>query len=492
MKLVDDFLNTTTMYRLVLYCLIFLLAVAFILSFPGILPFSFYTLPMSVAVLVSVCWITNTLFAKVFKVPTNLESVYITALILALIITPANNLHDFIFLALAGVLSTSSKYILNLKGKHIFNPAAFAVTLTAFTINSSASWWIGTGPMMPFVLLTGLLIIKKIQRFSLVLSFFALSLVTILAYQLFRGENILDGLKRIFLDTPILFFATVMLTEPLTSPPIKTLQMIYGGLVGFLFAPFIHIGSFYSTPEFSLLIGNIFSYLVSPKQRLLVKLKQKIPLGADMFDFVFEGSLPYLAGQYMEWTLGHKNPDSRGSRRYFTLASAPTEGDLRIGVKFYPNSSSFKKSLAGMNPGDNLMAGYLAGEFNLPKDPNKKLTFIAGGIGITPFRSIIKYLIDTNQKRDIVLLYSVKTAQEIVYRDIFESAKNLGVKIVYVTTDSMGFIDQNMIAREVPDIKERYFYISGPHSMVDAFEKTLREMGIPSGQIKIDFFPGYA
>lgn len=106
---------------------------------------------------------------------------------------------------------------------------------------------------------------------------------------------------------------------------------------------------------------------------------------------------------------------------------------------------------------------------------------------------MIKFLLDTNEKRDIILLYLSKTTKEFIYKDIFDSAKNkLGIKTVYVATDIMGFIDEKMIKAEVSDFKDRYFYISGPHSMVDAFEKTLAEMGVPSNKIKIDFFPGYA
>lgn len=480
------------MYRLLLYCLIVLLSVSFIFSFFGLMPFTFYSLPLSVSILLISCWVTNTIFAKVFKVPTNLESVYITALILALIITPATNLQGFVFLFWAAVLAVSSKYILNIKGKHIFNPAAFGVTVTAFTINQSASWWVGTRLMLPFVLLVGFLLVKKIQRFSMVVSFLATSLITILGYQFISGTDVWETLTKIFLDTPILFFASIMLTEPLTSPPTRNLQVIYGGFVGFLFAPFIHIGSFYLTPEVSLLLGNLFSYIASPKYRLLLSLKEKKQIGPDMYDFIFDKTIAYIPGQYMEWTLGHKNPDSRGSRRYFTLASSPTEPNLRIGVKFYPNSSSWKKSLLAMNSGDKIVAGYLSGEFNLPKSSNQKLVFIAGGIGITPFRSIVKYLSDTKQTRDITLLYSVKTEDEIVYRDVFDNAKNLGIKTFYVVTDKVGYIDSSIISRDIPDYKERFFYISGPHSMVSSFEQTLKEMGISSGQIKIDFFPGYA
>lgn len=505
LTIIDDFLNNITQYRLVLYCLIFFLVVAAILSLFNFLPFNFISLIFSVSILVVICWITNKIFAKVFKVSANLESVYITALILALIITPAHSLQDVIFLGWAGLFSQLSKYILAINKKHIFNPAAFAVFLTSITINKSAGWWVGTVWMSLFVLAGGLLVVRKIRKFSLVLSFLLTFLAIISGNTILKGGDVLLIARRIILDTPVIFFAFIMLTEPQTTPPGKKLQIIYGGLVGLLF---------YFTPELALLTGNIFSYLASPKAKLVLKLKEKVQIAKDTYDFIFglEKQLSFTPGQYMEWTLGHKNPDSRGNRRYFTLASSPTEDNLRIGVKFYPEGSSFKRRLLTMDAGGEIVAGQLAGDFTLPKDLNKKLVFMAGGIGITPFRSMIKYLLDTGGYCDIVLLYSNKTVEDIAYREILDQAsKTLGIKIVYVLTDvqkspgvnvvhlsggqggwTIGLIDEQMIKKEVPDFKERIFYISGPHSMVDAFEVILKNMGISKSQIKTDYFPGYA
>lgn len=504
MNLIDNFLNQITMYRLVLYYLMCLLVVAVIFSLVGILPFTPVALIFSCLFIIFVCWLTNTLFRKVFKVPTNLESVYITALILALIITPVRSFEGSVFLLLVSVLAMSSKYILAINKKHIFNPAALAVLITAFAINRPASWWVGTSWMLPFVLAGGLLVLRKIKKYDLVFSFLFVSLAFILFTSFLKGENLLLLLQKILVDSPILFFAFVMLAEPLTSPPTKFLQSIYGGIVGFLLIPQIHLGSIYTTPELALIAGNIFSYLVSPKDRLTLKLKEKIQIGSDIFDFIFESNkkLNFVPGQYMEWTLGQKSPDSRGSRRYFTLASSPTEANLRIGVKFYPDSSSFKKQLLTMDINGQIIASQLSGEFTLQKDLNKKLVFIAGGIGVTPFRSIVKYLLDNNEKRNIILLFSNKTIDEIVYTDIFsQAAKVLPIKNIYTLTETnsipknwsgqVGPITAEMIIKEVPDYKERIFYISGPHAMVVAFEKILTVIGVQKSYIKIDYFPGY-
>ena len=274
-----------------------------------------------------------------------------------------------------------------------------------------------------------------------------------------------------------------MLTEPLTSPSSKLFQIVYGTIVGILF----NFKGF--TPELALVSGNIFAYLVSSKDKLVLTLKQKIQVAPGIYDFIFTPNhkFNFTPGQYMEWTLAHSNPDSRGTRRFLTLASSPTESDVRLGVKYYESSSSFKKALLNLNAP--IVASQLRGEFILPKDKNIKLVFVAGGIGITPYRSMVKYLIDTNEKRDIILIYINKTTQEIVYKDIWDQANLvLGIKTIYINTSEVGHLNSQMITENIPDYKDRTWYISGPHVMVTATGSLLKSLQIP--HIKTDFFPG--
>lgn len=500
-KFVDDFLNAVTMYRLVLYFLLFLFGAAFILSFFGIFSFGPLALAASAVFLIAVSWITNKIFARVFEAPTNIESVYITAFILTLIITPAKSFADFAFLFWAAVLAVASKFILAIGKKHIFNPAAFGVAVCALTLGASASWWVGTFAMFPAIFF-GVLIVRKIIRQDLVFCFLISSFGAILLSAFFANADMVSIFRQVLFDSPILFFAFVMLTEPQTTPPTKNLRIMYGLIAGLLFAPQIHFGSFYITPEIALLTGNLFSYVVSPGGKLILAVRRKKQLSADVweFDFGLKKKLSFAPGQYMEWTLAHKNPDSRGNRRFFTIASSPTEDTLRLGVKFYPEGSSFKRALLTLGPKTPVVAGLLAGDFTLPKEEDRKLVFIAGGIGVTPYRSIIKYLLDSGRRRDIVLLYSARTPKDIVYSDVFESAREkLGIKTVYTVTENapagwkgrVGRIDEEVIKGEVGDWQERTFYLSGPHGMVKAFEDVLGKMGVPRSQIKTDFFPGY-
>jgi ferredoxin-NADP reductase len=192
-------------------------------------------------------------------------------------------------------------------------------------------------------------------------------------------------------------------------------------------------------------------------------------------------------------------PDSRGNRRYFTVASAPTEEAVRLGVKFYPESSAFKRALVAMAPGDAIHASQVTGDFTLPADPQKKLAFLAGGIGITPFRSMLQYLLDRNEERPIVVLYGNETREGIAYREVLEAAeRDLGIPTVYAVAKGAtgeqypGYIDARLVRAAIPDYRERTFYISGPQAMVKALRHTLQRMGVRRSRIKVDFFPGFA
>ncbi|MEP7134895.1 MAG: RnfABCDGE type electron transport complex subunit D [Chloroflexota bacterium] len=504
LRTIDNQLNKITMYRLVLYYLIALLGAAVIFSAAGLLAYDVYALLASIGFLLGVSWITNRVFAWTFGVPANVESVYISALILALIITPIQSLSDFWFLLWAAVLAMASKYIVAIKGRHLFNPIAFAVALTYFATNQSASWWVGNSVLLPLVLIGGLLIIRKVGRFEMVGSFLGTALAVTVLASTFTG-NFLTTLKNLVLLSPLVFFASIILTEPLTTPPTRKLRMIYGAIVGFLFVPQLHLGAFYITPELAIILGNIYSYYVSPQPKLILKLKEKVRLSPDVYEFVFAPAqrLKFAPGQYMEWTLGHHDPDTRGNRRYLTLASSPTEQNLKVGVKFYKPSSSFKKAMFAMDRNTEIVASQITGDFTLPLDPNQRCVFLAGGIGITPFRSMIKYLLDTRQRRPITLIYAAKTTDDIVYKDLFDQAeKELGLKVIYTLTDSnnvptswkgnVGRITKEMILKQVPSTRSAHFYLSGSRAMIDSFKEALGELRIPNSQIITDYFAGLA
>lgn len=503
LKMINGFLDKTTKYRLVIYYLGGLLCIAFILSFFGNFGFGPLALFASTVILLVACWSINRAFARIFTVPVNHESSIITALILALIITPSVDQYGIGFLLAASGLAMASKYVFTIKGVHIFNPAAIAVALTAVGPQQYASWWIGTAVMLPFVMVGGLLVIRKIRHWSLVLTFFATTFIATGLFAWLGHTDVLTALQQAVLTSPVFFLGFAMLTEPLTSPKNNKMQLWYAGLVGLLLPPQIHIFNFYTSPELALIIGNVFTYIISPKVRLYPTLLEKYKIAENSYEFVFDPGrrLSYKPGQYMEWTLPHKAVDARGNRRYFTLASSPTEPTLRLGIKFYEPSSSYKKALLSMPKGSPIGVTQVAGDFTLPRDKKRKLVFIAGGIGITPFRSMTKYLIDMHEQRDITMLYAANTMQDISYMDLFEQARSeLGMKVIYVVMQPSksfqeytrtGSVDANAVREVVPAYLDSTFYVSGSHQMVDAIDHTLRSLGVPRRSIKKDFFPGY-
>jgi len=130
-RLLDNLLDRTTMYRLVLYYLAALLVAAMVLSLLGILPHDPIALACSTLLILTSCWISNLVFSRVFEAPANRESAYITALILALILDPVSltDTKGMGVLVFASLWATASKFILAVARKHLFNPAAFGVAL---------------------------------------------------------------------------------------------------------------------------------------------------------------------------------------------------------------------------------------------------------------------------------------------------------------------------------------------------------------------------
>jgi ferredoxin-NADP reductase len=292
-----------------------------------------------------------------------------------------------------------------------------------------------------------------------------------------------------------------MLTEPATMPPRRNLQIMFGAIVAVLYVSAWEVGSFIIYPEVALLLGNVFAYIVSPKFKVKLQLKEIQKISDRVYNYVFlpDRSFDFLPGQYMEWTLANVPYDSRGNRRTFTVASSPTESEIHLGMKYYEPASTFKATFQTLQPGDIVHASQLAGNFTFKEKEHKKLAFIAGGIGITPFRSMIKYVTDKNIASDIVLIYIVSDPQEFAYFEQFIQARAVGVKTIPVVTNldyaSPEFVtskvDAALLARLLPDYTQREFYVSGPSSLVNASKGYLKELGVASGKIKTDHFAGY-
>lgn len=215
-----------------------------------------------------------------------------------------------------------------------------------------------------------------------------------------------------------------------------------------------------------------------------------------MFWFRAANKPRYTPGQFIELRLPHEPKDKRGERRWFTLSSSPTEDLLAITTKFASeNGSSFKAALAGLEPGAEVDMAEPMGDFVLPKDPAVPLLFVAGGIGVTPMRSMIKFLDDSGEQRNITLLHAANSENQLAFKDLFEGAAIRFVPIIANPSPSWtgqtGTLDAARIIDLGKPTDQTLIYLSGPEPMIEALERGLRDTGINKKHIKTDFFPGY-
>lgn len=489
--MIDRFLNRLTMYKIVSFGLMLLLAVAELFALTDVISISASGLFLSVFVLGAVCYASNELLARLYRLPSNTESFMISALILACVLPPITSWQRAGWVALTAVIAMASKYVLVYRGSHIFNPVAIGAFVVSVTGVLPATWWIGSPPLAPFTLLLGLVVLRKTRRFTMFLSFAAAALLTMLLVgSVQHGQPPDTVLKNAILSWPLIFFGTIMLTEPATAPKLRFYQVLYAIIVGCLFSSQLHAGGLSTTPQAVLLLGNLFALLTTPTRGVLLTLKRTTQLSPTIYELTFvapvKQNMRFIAGQYLEWTLPHRRPDIRGNRRSFSIVSSPNETEVRIAIKHFERSSSFKTALLALQPGQTIRAAHPAGSFTLPADPALPLLFIAGGVGITPYISMLGALFAAGQRRDITLLYLASDKQDQVYKDVLKSAEKIGLKTRYVT----GRLSDEDLHKLATKPNQRY-YISGPDGMVRYYKHELRRRGVPVRHLKSDYFTGY-
>jgi len=501
MQYIDKVLNRITMYRLVVYVLGALVSLSLLFALTSRIPFRAEYLVGSLTLLIGSAYVTDRSLARFLGVPSNRESALITALILFFVIQPAHTVSGGLILLLAGAVSSAGKFLLAWNGKHIFNPAALAAAVVSLTGLQATSWWIGSSAFWPYMLVLGLLVVRKIRRSALFVVFVASSVLA--QYLVFLQQHQLSAanMKHALLTSPLIFLASIMLTEPATMPPRRNQQMLFAVLVAVLYVTGWKLGPIIIYPEVALLLGNIFAFVVSPKFRVRLQLKEVQQVSDRVYNYVFQPDrrFAFIPGQYMEWTLPNVPYDSRGNRRTFTIASSPTEDEVMVGVKYYEPASTYKATLHQLKPGAVVYGSQLAGNFTMQGSEDNKLALIAGGIGITPFRSMVKYLTDHNLQSDVVLLYTVSNAQEFAYVKELKAASAVGVRTIPIVTQPgkesgsvvHAKLDVELLAQLIPDYAERIFYVSGPNIMVDATKGYLHYLGVHNSHIHTDHFAGY-
>jgi ferredoxin-NADP reductase len=234
-----------------------------------------------------------------------------------------------------------------------------------------------------------------------------------------------------------------------------------------------------------------------------VRLKDRRLEAAEVMSFVFDlagQTYEYLPGQYAVYELDELSfPDDRGKKRHFTISSSPSEkGIIMFTTRL--RGSGFKETLRHAPLGYELTVSSARGSFVLPAGEARRHVFIAGGIGITPYRSILRYAADTQTPLQVRMLYFNRLPSHIVFgRELEEIARRIPTFSLVCVVDGpdedwkgeRGELSESMIRRYVPELDQALFWLSGPPQAVGAFRKVLEQTGIREEAIRLENFMGY-
>ncbi|MFH8249661.1 FAD-dependent oxidoreductase [Microbacterium sp. B2969] len=510
-------LGRLSMYRLAFLCLVALAGIALLVSFGGLVAPTWFELLATAAVLAGVCAATDAVAQSILKLPWRIESSLITAGILLFVLRPTVDLVALLGIALAGFVASVSKYVLAWRGRHIFNPAAVgAAVLTIISVwvpaLGASSWWVGTPVLAAPVVVLGALVLLRTEKVRVVTVF----LVVAVAVAVLRtsAQYQAAGLTfdawtmfwQILWASPFLFLGAFMLSEPLTMPPRRWQQFTVAGVVGVLAGWPIAIGEVTLGQERALLVGNAVAFVFAFSLRSAVKLtlvsRTELTPTVKQLTFRTHDRLAFLPGQYLELDVPHRHPDARGTRREFSIASAPEDlPELSVAFREVAGpgvkpQSSYKKALAEVQPGGALAVTGVWGDFVMPKRGAAPILMVAAGIGITPFVSQLRHQRLAGDDRDVVLVYVASDASELAFRAELEAS---GIPVIIFTRDRPADLPRHWIwargvrldaeglLKVVPDISSRHAYISGPPGLLAELAPALER----ARSIATDAFSGY-
>ena len=489
---VDDLLGRITMYRLVVYGLLAIALAAIGLMFTGYLSYSPIGFLISILLCVGSSYGLNRLFGWLFGVRPHAESAIITGLILALLFSPPVTLLAGVKVLLVVTLANLSKYLLVVRSKHIFNPTAIAVVIAGASGLAFATWWIATPALLPVTIIVALLILYKTQKIQMALTFLAVAVIMIILMEVSRGTASPQSISLSLTSWPLVFFAGVMLSEPLTLAPRKRQQLMVAAIVGVLMTLSIHYGALSMTPALALVIGNGISFWYSIRRSVKLRLASTKRQGADGHELVFDTPpFNFLPGQFIELSLPHRHADSRGMRRVFSIVGQPQDEQISIATRVPEKPSSFKRALMAIKPGQILYGTRVGGDFVLPTDSSVPVVCIAGGIGITPFISFLQ----SAGQRKLTIIYAVKKLTDLMFVD---QLRHYNATIIVVSSDKGRLPEADWKLEEgrlTQDILEKYvsadshIYISGAPTMVTTTKELAHQAG--ATHVHTDLFSGY-
>lgn len=219
---------------------------------------------------------------------------------------------------------------------------------------------------------------------------------------------------------------------------------------------------------------------------MIGKIIDKTEIATNTLQVTFQASeqFSFKPGQYITVTLTN-------IKKYFSIVNSPDEkGIITIATRL--RDSDFKKSLKELPIGTGVELGSIFGSFVLPDDISKPLVFIAGGIGITPYMSMLRYVAERELPYDITLVYSNRDQVSTAY---FEEVQKF--KSILAMTEDPNWqgerrkIDAGFIKKYFPVVNANSYFVVGPPAMVESVQKALLETGVDIENITVENFSGY-
>jgi ferredoxin-NADP reductase len=235
--------------------------------------------------------------------------------------------------------------------------------------------------------------------------------------------------------------------------------------------------------------------------RARIKEKREVAKGTLMVTFdLFGREVDFKPGQYFWVTLVNPpHEDDKGPRRHISVVTSPNERGV-LGLCTRLRDSAFKRSLAELPIGAEVEVEEPKGGFLLPEETDQRYVFIAGGIGITVFRSMLRYIAEEHLAHHVTLVYSNRDRESAAFLDELVELErhNPNLKLVLTMTDDRAWdaesrrIDAEFLHDHLGDeLQSLTYLIAGPPAMVDGVVGTLQAAGVPEEQLRPDRFSGY-
>ena len=235
--------------------------------------------------------------------------------------------------------------------------------------------------------------------------------------------------------------------------------------------------------------------------RSQIKVKQEVAKQTLLVVFDLLGEeVEFRPGQYF-WVelpnIGYD--DERGLRRHISIVTSPNEPGV-LGLATRLRDTAFKKTLAELEVGAEVDVEEPKGDFSLPMETDRPYAFIAGGIGITVFRSMLRYIVEEGLPHRVTLVYSNRDRESTAFLDELQAMdrENENIRVVFVMTDEPEWegekrrVDADVLGDHLEGELGDYVYIAaGPPGMVDAMESVLSDAGVPEEQVLVQRFAGY-